>query len=363
MNAVSPIVPACASDEHRKTVGVVTLPGSCNYGNRLQCYAVCAIYKKLSCYPTVLTRKTSDAKKLAKRLLGREWRSPEELMNPERASRFLAFNKLIDQREVSPPHIALRNQYDLFSVGSDQTWNPKYMSRDAPWYFLRFARKRQRIALSPSIGLDNLEKAESKMIRKGVEGFARLSVREERGARLIKECSGQDARVICDPTLVLEADEWRSIAKDDLTPEKPYVFAYLLGEARSVPAEVLNYVTEEGKNPVVLLSDNDRDGEVPAGPAEFISLIDNAKHVITDSFHAAVFAAIMQTPLIIVQRERGANIFSRLETLSHMLGIEHKIYSSPCFDLLRENDYEGVPEAISRERKNFIDYLETCLNA
>lgn len=302
-------------------------------------------------------------KRFAKRLLGREWRGPEELMNPERARRFSSFNSLIDQREVSRLHCMLSNQYDAFSVGSDQVWNPKYMIRDTRWYFLRFARMEQRIALSPSIGLDDLKEEEREMIRKGVEGFVELSVREKRGAELIRECSKRNADVVCDPTLVLEADEWRSIASADLTPEEPYVFIYLLGEAESIPVDVLDRATKGGKLSIITLSDNDRKGEVPAGPAEFISLIDNAECVITDSFHAAVFASIMQTPLVVVRRAGGVNIFSRLETLSQMLGIEHKIYDSPQFDLSRSGDYKGVPEAIDRERRRFMDYLETCLNA
>ena len=56
-------------------------------------------------------------------------------------------------------------------------------------------------------------------------------------------------------------------------------------------------------------------------------------------------------------------MFSRLETLSKTLGIEHKIYGFPDFNLSRAGDYGGVPEAIERERKKFMDYLEGCLDA
>ena len=45
-----------------------------------------------------------------------------------------------------------------------------------------------------------------------------------------------------------------------------------------------------GTAEVINLSDRSKAGEPDAGPAEFISLIDNAAHVVTDSFHAAVLA-------------------------------------------------------------------------
>ncbi len=125
---------------------------------------------------------------------------------------------------------------------------------------------------------------------------------------------------------------------------------------------MLESVTRRGEIPVVPLSDRQKPGEPDAGPAEFISLIDNAEHVVTDSFHAAVFASILQTPLTIVHREGGESMFSRLEQLSRMLGIENKVYGSSDFDLARGGDYEGVPEAIERERRRFVEFLEGCLD-
>ena len=347
-------------NSNAEKIGIVTLPGAYNYGNRLQCYAVCEAYKALGRSPVVLVRRTSRIKRLAKRALGREWRTAEELMDPARAERFKKFDDLIPRRYVKRPYTTLKDSYRYFSVGSDQTWNPKYMGRDASWYFLRFAKRGQRIAIAPSIGVGALDEAERNIIQKGVRGFDRLSVREWRGAELIKECAGRDAEVVCDPTLVINAKKWRSLACSELTPSQPYIFAYLLGGASSIPGAVL--CDGEERYPVVTLSDRDRDGEVPAGPAEFISLVDNAAHVITDSFHAAVFSCILQTPLTIIRREGDIDIFSRLETLSEMLGLEHKIYGSESFDLSRAGDYEHTERAIERERGKFMSYLEACLN-
>ena len=121
-------------------------------------------------------------------------------------------------------------------------------------------------------------------------------------------------------------------------------------------------MTDHRRIPVVPLSDRQKPGEPDAGPAEFIDLIDHATHVVTDSFHAAVFSSILHTPLTIVHREGGASMFSRLEQLSEMLGIEEKVYGSPSYDLAKADDYEGVDEAIDRERKRFMEYLEGCLD-
>lgn len=55
-------------------------------------------------------------------------------------------------------------------------------------------------------------------------------------------------------------------------------------------------------------------------------------------------------------------MFSRLESLTQTLGIEQKVYGCPGFDFDSAGDYEGVNDAIVRERAKFMAYLEACLN-
>lgn len=348
-------------------IGIVTLPGRFNYGNRLQNYATTKLVESLGLkaesFDLVRPKFVARGALIAKRILGLPL-PPEDAIGRKRLAAFDRFNSKMRLRTVTRSKVAsLKGCCDLFITGSDQVWNLNIVGRKDWWYFLEFADRAQRIALSPSIGLDALDPEQASVVAKGVSGFGRLSVRETRGAELIKECSGRDAAVICDPTLVLSPEEWRAVADDRLTPAEPYVFTYLLGEVGESAVRVLDEVTDHCKLPVIPLSDRQRSKEPDAGPAEFISLIDHADHVVTDSFHAAVFSSILQTPLTIVRREGGANMFSRLETLAQTLDIEHKIYGSPCFNLSCAGDYEGVPESIERERQKFMGYLEGCLDA
>lgn len=351
----------------KKNVAVITLPGSFNYGNRLQNYAVTKIYESLGFHVETLKLEErfnviQRLEDLARKILGRPYNNPEECMTACRRAAFERFDSNIQMRTIDYDLKRLASEYDYFSVGSDQVWNPTYTVYNDDWYFLKFAEPRQRIALAPSIGLDSLDFSQKARLRSGLKGFVMPSVRERRGAELIKECSGVDARVVCDPTLVLTAGEWRQIADDSLTPHEPYVFTYLLGGIGSEAAEVLHVVTRDGKLPVISLSDRQRDGELDAGPAEFISLIDNAQHVVTDSFHAAVFSALMQTPLTIVHRDGGASMFSRLETLAQNLGLEDKIYGSYSYSNDSASNYDGVESRIGEQRDFFINYLKARLN-
>lgn len=346
-------------------VGIVTLQGKYNYGNRLQNYATTSIFEKMGfeVESLLLTRKPclrEKARRGVKRMLRRAADAPESLMSSERLKSFESFNSLMKFREVSQPNDLSVRDYSFFAVGSDQVWNPYHFRYNEDWYFLKFCEADKRVALSPSIGLDELTPRQARHLSRGVKGFNVLSIREKRGAELLQSC-GYDAPIICDPTLVLSRNSWSSVANDRLTPTDPYVFTYLLGGVGTEAKMILDVLVNKRNLSIVSLADREGPGDLPAGPAEFISLISNASHIVTDSFHAAVFASIFEIPLTIVRREGGAKMFSRLESLSETLGIQKKIYGFRDYSLTHAEDYEGVAHAISREREEFMGYLNKCL--
>lgn len=355
-------------DAQMETIGIISLYGRFNYGNRLQNYATLKIceHEGFAAESLVLRKKSHfrrDAKRAAKKLLGRP--DPprlEETMDPCRLAAFDRFNDLIPVRCFERINRNLRNEYSYFVVGSDQVWNPRFFAYNDDWFFLRFASRKQRIALAPSIGVNELTYTQQAVIARGVKGFSRLSVREKKGAELIRSISGVDAAVICDPTLVIPAEEWLHIADERLTPTMPYVFTYLLGEG-SVPYDVMTEVTSHGALTVIALTDREGHGELPAGPAEFLSLIANASHVVTDSFHAALFSSVFQVPLTVIRRSGGSNMFSRIETLVEKLRIEDKVYGSPLFDLKGASVYDKTQDAITREREAYLSFFRGSINA
>ena len=352
-------------------VGIITLPGQFNYGNRLQCYAVVRILQSAGFEPIVLDveHKYRMCRELYKWMrhvaalsLGRSHeRRPKEWSSGVRLSEFERFGELIPTQKVNRASRALRSQFKYFVVGSDQVWNPSYIKYSEHWYYAKFAARSQRISLAASLGVDDiLNKRDRNRFIDGVRGFASISVREARCADIIKKYSGLDAEVICDPTLVLSAGDWRSVARYDLVPPEPYVFSYVLGEGE-LAETVLNQIVGRDQLKLVSLSDRQRPGELDAGPADFIALVQCAQHVVTDSFHAAVFSSIFERPLTIVRREGGDGIFSRLEHLASTLEIENKVLGSPSFDLSSAGDFEGVQAKIDEGREKFLRFIERSM--
>ena len=48
-------------------------------------------------------------------------------------------------------------------------------------------------------------------MRDWISDYPYLSVREDSGVKLIKELTGREALHLLDPTLIINADEWRDI--------------------------------------------------------------------------------------------------------------------------------------------------------
>lgn len=63
-----------------------------------------------------------------------------------------------------------------------------------------------------------------------------LAVREEDGAKIIKNLAGREADVLVDPTVLLTKERWLDIAKATSNkPSKSYLLTYFLGGIPSKP--------------------------------------------------------------------------------------------------------------------------------
>jgi hypothetical protein len=88
---------------------------------------------------------------------------------------------------------------------------------------------------------------------------------------------------------------------------------------------------------------------------EFITLIDNAKYVLTDSFHGAAFAMNLNTELICVNHLNPG----RISSLLRLVGQEHRaIKDFQDFDILnRPTDFAHVNRVLATERKRVDEFL------
>ena len=252
--------------------------------------------------------------------------------------------------------------------GSDQIWNSSTLYVD-PLYYLRFAPKYKRIALSPSFGRDFIAEYNKDKMKEWISDYPYLSVREDSGVKLIKELTGRDALHLLDPTLIINADEWREILSIENKP-KDYVLAYFLDKPSALAKKNLKEIKEKFNCKVVAIPYKFEnmdycDEVVAAGPKEFVELIANAKVICTDSFHGTVFALNMHTPFFTYEREYGsANKQSeRVLSILRKVDMLDRYQPQDVIGELNKLDFNHSEEVLNAERKKAYTYVNNAINS
>lgn len=368
-------------------VGIVTLGGYTNFGNRLQNFALQETLLSLGAdsvdslhglprgesRPVKLQRLARSAVSRPQELLARvrrprtAARADKYSAPSERQAAIRAFSdEFIRQAPTSFPSMgkAEIDRYSHFVVGSDQVWNPAYTHANPEW-FLSFAPASKRIAYAASFGVPSIPRYAAGRYRKGLRGLTAVSVREERASELVRELAGMDAPVVLDPTMALEPGRWRELAR---RPKRlsagGYVAKFMLSAgdgAIASGADLSGIEALARKKDLEMVDLHDPiDAELLAmGPLEFIGAIQGSELVVTDSFHTAVFAVLFHRPFLLVGRG-GMN--SRFETLLSHTGLSSRYLAQVRnFDDATQIDWGETDARLHTARERSLHFLRTAV--
>ncbi len=80
--------------------------------------------------------------------------------------------------------------------------------------FLEFVQDScRKIAYAPSFGVMEIPHRCQQRLRKAIAPFRYVSVREKRGAEIVRELTGKQVMVAVDPTLLVSMAHWQTLAK------------------------------------------------------------------------------------------------------------------------------------------------------
>lgn len=264
------------------------------------------------------------------------------------------------------------DKYTDVIVGSDQLWLPVNVVAD--YYTLNWVPdKINKISYSTSFGVSSIAKKYNKKYIKFLKRINHLSVREDSGAKLIKDLSALDAKLVCDPTLLLTKEEWENEMVQAQIINEKYILCYFLGnnikhrkfaerlkENTGYKIVSLNHADE-----YVSYSDKFCDiAPYDVGPKEWLNLLKNAEYVCTDSFHCTVFSIIFNKIFFCFRRHKSSNkgsTNSRLDSLLNRLGIStDRILSGNenISEVLKYSiNYKEVNKKVSVFRKESEEWL------
>lgn len=256
-------------------------------------------------------------------------------------------------------------KYDKFICGSDQVWCTTSLYVD-PLMYLRFAPKNKRIAYAPSLGRDYIPNYNRKQIKKYINEIPSVSVREVMGQKLIAELTGRTVPVVLDPTLLVGRSFWDE-KKASVQESGGYVLCYFLSTpTEETQKKLLKFIGQE-KRIIALNSrlehlDNELEVRYPdCGPAQFISFIEHADTIFTDSYHGMLFSIMYHKEFWSVAREyEEFDQSSRQLSVLNMLGVDR--YCNTEGEWCREPiDYQAVDDVLNREKEKSLDYLRKAL--
>lgn len=305
-----------------KAVGLVTFWDN-NYGSALQCYSLKKVISSFGYRCDLIEEKHTGKKERYTRILKKcihipckslrypqFWKAYMELRRhakiasvalSEKSRQDIHFFGITELKPIELSKKGLKrighsDDYIAFITGSDQVWGGHFVE---PTYgnFLEFAPNDKRISYAASFGSNTISNYNRLKYKRGIEGIDKLSVREDSGIKIIKDLTGKDAVKMPDPTILLTTDEWLQFADGVPVESEPYILAHFLDKA-SVEAVHTIRVLAEANNMKIICLGWKRDEILSldnvvfedGGPKEYISLINHAAYVCTDSFHTTLFS-------------------------------------------------------------------------
>lgn len=234
---------------------------------------------------------------------------------------------------------------DCVMVGSDQVWHCGDWGDPAPYLLEGAPQGLPAVAYAASFGMREIPEAWREAFRAGFRRFAAIGVREAEGVGLAARLGGTATHVL-DPTQLVPAKVWRE--RLGLRPKRgrrPRLFCYFLSE--NVPAawpHLEAFVRRTGFAVEIFGADTNFVRRLPpkalfrhlanlprrtlspvrvrlsSGPREFLQALANSDAVVSDSFHALMFASLFGKNVRIL-RPRNAGrqaMFARIEEFARL---------------------------------------------
>lgn len=279
---------------------------------------------------------------------------------------------IMTERKYTSPDdlIADPPEMDAYIAGSDQIWGPGRTSFSQA-YYLNFGNPETlRISYAPSFGQPSLERSWYPELKKNIERFDAVSVREKSGVAIFDNIGCKAVQVV-DPTLLI--DDYSSLTKPNRN--NSFVFAYRLHQNEKLKIffnNVLKKTAIEYNLKIKTIAPMDESlqfGEdVVVGIENFLGLIAGCQIMITNSFHGTVFAILHRKKFICIPRvEEAKGQNERIIDLLEKTGLQERYLDihkqvDPIAIMKSEIDWDSVNQKLIILKEKSIKFITESLN-
>ena len=364
-----------------KKVAIISRHAISNYGSFFQAVALEKAVKKLgyeACTINYINKKEKSYNMVKIDIKNSKWN--QNIIRKiifyiiDGINRFIQFNKFEKYRRVEMNLTDEFNQLedikkkkinaDIYCTGSDQVWNETINNELDLAYFLDFLEKEDKpIAYAASFGKDYINKEKIEIVKKELEKYKFISVRENQGVNILKDI-GIDSKQVLDPTLLLNAKDWLEMASQKKCKRK-FILIYQIHKNSAMIDYAKKYAKKHGYdiyNISVSFIDKKKGIKLKWCPSyrEVLWLFNNATCIITDSFHATAFSINLNKNFVTFLPKKST---SRNRSILKLFDLESRsIENCEDFETPEKNiDYEKVNVILEEERKKSLDYLDYML--
>lgn len=377
-----------------KKIALITWYDSLNYGTCIQCIAL-SRYLKSKGYSVVVLSKYSyytfkDPADLARRIIRKIRNKIHPAYQSVKFADLPGYIKIGYQKrkdsieevinnELTIHHIKgnssfreLNNIVDVFITGSDQIWNPNHISSTMLLNFV--AEKKIKVAYASSFGVSKIPKRLTNSYKKYLSRFNSIGVREKSAVSIINDLNLViPIKQVLDPTLLLNSYDIvsignRAIIKNEILDLNGFIFCYFIGSKLDWQKDAQILAQDKGLKIVICLSESNI---VPdfgyiypeAGPYEFVWLINHAKYIMTDSFHATAISMSLNKDFFVYKRfndDDSVSQNSRIYDLLSDYGLTNRMITSNnrIVNIIDNSiEYSYVNKKLNSNRKKSEKFL------
>ena len=355
-----------------KKIGILTFHDTTNFGSWIQTYG---LYKKVSdlgyCVE-IIDYKCDEIERREKIHfvdIKRAIRSTDifqlkKYLNVwKKQKRFkkllIKYTKL--SRRYNSSNIKNSNRiYDAFMIGSDLVWDYRITDFDKN-YLLTFAEEDKFMcSYAASTGFEEYSEKEKEYLFDELYRFNKVTVREWYDVGILKNEYGVSASNVCDPSLLLEKDEWESFVGDNLYGD--YVLLYFLDKDGELRKKAKNYALKNKCKIVVLWEDSmQMENNVlhlyPYDVCGFLTILFHTKKIYTASYHGMMMSLIFNKQFAYIAGEPK----SRMNFVAEKIGVMECNVESLNFKNDSMIDYDILNPKIAEYRADSISTLRRIL--
>lgn len=207
-------------------------------------------------------------------------------------------------------------RYRTILIGSDQVWSPYYQDDDFSYLLRGVDDSVRKVSYAASVAAPSVHPYEG-IYAEALARFYAISVRENTNVAELGRLSGKKVEWVVDPTLLLSADEWRELLKLKAISDEPHITFYCLSSFESRISEVVKLAKERnmkvhvftdlqafcvGFRPLSWIRHLVVRMRIACSPwlklclgadaRDWLQDLSTAEYVLSDSFHALMFATI-----------------------------------------------------------------------